>query len=142
MKRCPDCRRDYFDETLMYCLDDGSALLDGPATTDGPATAVMSADRVSSEQATRTFGRNSEAELPPTTGAGHVASKRNSIIAGIVGVTLVTALGIGGYLFYGDEGGQIDSIAVLPFENRSGDADAEYLSDGLAETLVFRLSQL
>jgi hypothetical protein len=23
MKRCPECRRDYFDETLLYCLDDG-----------------------------------------------------------------------------------------------------------------------
>ncbi|MEO8649259.1 MAG: hypothetical protein ABI539_08850 [Acidobacteriota bacterium] len=31
MKRCPECRRDYYDETLLYCLDDGSALLDGPA---------------------------------------------------------------------------------------------------------------
>jgi TolB-like protein/tetratricopeptide (TPR) repeat protein len=30
MKRCPACRRDYFDDSLLYCLDDGSALLDGP----------------------------------------------------------------------------------------------------------------
>src|SRR4051794_5847764 len=29
MKRCPQCRRDYFDETLSYCLDDGSALILG-----------------------------------------------------------------------------------------------------------------
>ena len=27
MKRCPECRRDYQDETLLYCLDDGNALL-------------------------------------------------------------------------------------------------------------------
>jgi len=32
MKRCPECRRDYYDDTLLYCLDDGNALLDGPAT--------------------------------------------------------------------------------------------------------------
>ena len=31
MKRCPECRRDYYDDTLLYCLDDGSALLEGPA---------------------------------------------------------------------------------------------------------------
>lgn len=31
MKRCPECRRDYYDDTLLYCLDDGNALLEGPA---------------------------------------------------------------------------------------------------------------
>src|SRR5436190_5961528 len=42
MKRCPECRRDYFDDSLLYCLDDGTALLEGPASgsdlLDGPAT--------------------------------------------------------------------------------------------------------
>lgn len=36
----------------------------------------------------------------------------------------------------------IESIAVLPFENKSNDADADYLTDGLAESLIYRLSQL
>jgi len=36
----------------------------------------------------------------------------------------------------------IDSIAVLPFDNRSGQADLEYLSDGIAEAVTNRLSQL
>ncbi len=30
MKRCPECRRDYYDDTLLYCLDDGNQLLYGP----------------------------------------------------------------------------------------------------------------
>src|SRR5438874_12392134 len=37
MKRCPECRRDYYDDTLIYCLDDGNALLEGPASADDPA---------------------------------------------------------------------------------------------------------
>lgn len=32
MKRCPECRRDYYDDTLLFCLDDGNPLLEGPAT--------------------------------------------------------------------------------------------------------------
>ncbi len=43
MKRCPECRRDYYDDTLLYCLDDGNVLLDGPASGDGQATAVLPA---------------------------------------------------------------------------------------------------
>src|SRR4051812_42746859 len=40
MKRCPECRRDYYDDSLIYCLDDGSALLDGPGFDRTP-TAVL-----------------------------------------------------------------------------------------------------
>ena len=34
MKRCPACRRDYFDDTLLFCLDDGVQLLDGPSSVE------------------------------------------------------------------------------------------------------------
>ncbi len=37
---------------------------------------------------------------------------------------------------------QIESIAVMPFVNESGNADVEYLSDGMTETLIKSLSQL
>lgn len=58
MKRCPECRRDYTDETLNFCLDDGSALLDGPASMDEPATAVLefSAFGNLSDERTKVFG--------------------------------------------------------------------------------------
>jgi TolB-like protein len=36
----------------------------------------------------------------------------------------------------------IDSIAVLPLTNSSGDPDTEYLSDGISETVINNLAQL
>jgi serine/threonine-protein kinase len=36
----------------------------------------------------------------------------------------------------------IDSLAILPFENASNDADAEFLSDGITESIINNLSQL
>lgn len=41
MKRCPECRRDYYDDTLSFCLEDGTPLVYG-APTDEPATAILS----------------------------------------------------------------------------------------------------
>jgi len=36
----------------------------------------------------------------------------------------------------------IDSIAILPFENRTGDPELEYVSDGITQGVISRLSQL
>lgn len=36
----------------------------------------------------------------------------------------------------------VDSLAVLPFENEGRDPDMEYLSDGIAETIINNLAQL
>lgn len=41
MKRCPECKRDYYDGTLVYCLDDGSLLFNGPNSAEGMPTAVL-----------------------------------------------------------------------------------------------------
>ena len=42
MKRCPECMRDYYDDSLFYCLDDGASLLDGPASFNTAKTEVLS----------------------------------------------------------------------------------------------------
>ena len=55
---------------------------------------------------------------------------------------LLAALGI--VLFRAGSGGSpsatIDSLAVLPFENTRSDPEIDYLSEGIAETLINRLS--
>ena len=40
MKRCPKCNRQYDDETLRFCLEDGSALFSA-RDSDAPATEIM-----------------------------------------------------------------------------------------------------
>jgi TolB-like protein/Tfp pilus assembly protein PilF len=136
MKRCPECRRDYYDETLLYCLDDGTQLLDGPASVDEPATAVYSNPHDTEAERTRTFEDASTAAIQPTTG------KRKFLIAGAVGVLVLTAFGIGAFWYYGRSETQITSIAVMPFVNASGNAEIEYISDGMTESLMNSLSQL
>src|SRR5688572_2362560 len=54
MKQCPTCRREYSDETLNFCLDDGAWLSAQTSLEDNP-TELMSRPRVSGESQTRIF---------------------------------------------------------------------------------------
>ena len=151
MKRCPECRRDYYDETLSFCLDDGSSLLEGPGSgsvsMDEPATAMLHRTDAAGEAAT--FGQihttDRTAVLPNIIDppAAVTSSTGNFLVAGVLGAILVICLGVGGYWLYGRGGTkQIESIAVMPFVNESGNADVEYLSDGMTETLIKSLTGL
>ncbi|CAN5323605.1 hypothetical protein BH20ACI2_BH20ACI2_11450 [soil metagenome] len=174
MKRCPECRRDYYDNTLLYCLDDGNALLEGPASgsgsTDEPATAILSeppalaggqlhgesptGPQILTTDPTAIFPRGVEAEPRGNLGdtserqshSAHRAAKpqsgRAKLLAGIGVAILILVAGFFGYRYLGSNTRQIESIAVMPFVNESGNLDVEYLSDGMTETLIGSLSQL
>src|SRR5688572_22658109 len=126
MKRCPECRRDYYDETLLYCLDDGTALLEGPASADEPATAVLSREKkpFGAESATRYLDRDDSAVSQP-----RLLSRPGKLLVGLAATTLVLFAGFLTYRYLAPDTRQIDSVAVLPFINNTGNTDADYLSD-------------
>ena len=84
MKRCPQCRRDYHDETLLYCLDDGTALLEGPASADEAVTAILSEPIASSEAPTRRQIDRADAELDSTTSPRAAKPLALLIVAGLL----------------------------------------------------------
>jgi serine/threonine-protein kinase len=63
-------------------------------------------------------------------------------VIGIFAVLLVSAIGLGYWFYSKSNAKQIESIAVMPFVNESGDANNEFLSDGLSDALINKLSQL
>ncbi len=183
MKKCPQCGREY-DNTMSFCLDDGSELLYGPALSeplapvlpeegwpkagvvgaaggqfDEPQTAILHETAPPSEAATRTQIHATAAE--PRSGLGDGSEKQSIsanraakpqphrvagfdkrlIAAPLVAVILAVGVYVG-YRYFGSSTNQIDSIAVMPFLNESGNTDIEYLSDGMTETLIKSLSQL
>jgi eukaryotic-like serine/threonine-protein kinase len=69
--------------------------------------------------------------------------KQHKLAAAIALLVLIAvAVGLGLYLRSGKTASAIESIAVMPFVNESGNADVEYLSDGMTETLISSLSNL
>jgi tetratricopeptide (TPR) repeat protein len=75
MKRCPECRRDYYDDSLRYCLDDGSALLDGPGQ-ERVATAILPSEMERSDLPTKPFDRSASEDR--TLKAGKSVTDRES----------------------------------------------------------------
>lgn len=158
MKRCPQCNRLEPDDTLAFCRVDGSPLAAvTPTASEELGTVRLGAAPVSGEmktsvlpQAVTNDGINAAPAqidvLPvqksqPLTGE-LVRPKKRLVIAGLV-ILIFAVIAICAYfLFKKKTQTPIQSIAVMPFVNESGNADVDYLSDGMTETLISSLSQL
>jgi TolB-like protein/Tfp pilus assembly protein PilF len=64
------------------------------------------------------------------------------VVAGGVVVLVILALALFWPSTVTAPGEPIDSIAILPFENQSDDPELEYLSDGIADSIISSLSQI
>jgi TolB-like protein/Flp pilus assembly protein TadD len=116
MKRCPKCQRIYEDERLKFCRRDG--------------TQLVGVSENFSEEGTKVFSnKESQTEIfPPNIGS------ENFSTANLLTIPLKKRRS--------SKSKVIDSLAVLPFSNESKDANAEYLSEGIAECIINTLSHL
>ncbi len=86
---------------------------------------------------TTNFTNSSSLEYAVTQTKTH---KFATVIIGIILLSIISAITYFG--FFANYTKQIESIAVMPFVNESGNADVDYLSDGMTETLIKSLSDL
>jgi eukaryotic-like serine/threonine-protein kinase len=107
--------------TRMYASDAVEATKSGQAASTHSATTPSSSLEYAVTQATS-----------------------HKLVSAIVGIVLLGIVATIVYFTFVSKGStrQINSIAVMPFVDESGNADLEYLSDGMTETLIKSLSQL
>jgi TolB-like protein/Tfp pilus assembly protein PilF len=82
---------------------------------------------------------------PVASGRALAVPIRRSLLRPIIWIATVLTLALAAtasFIYLSGRGDQIDSMAVLPFVNGSGNPDTEYLTDGITETLINSLAQL
>jgi len=150
MKRCPQCNRVEADEALSFCRTDGAPLVnDSSPFGDEAGTARLGQ---SSEPATNILPHTTNAGFARGTGPTTVlpaqvpqsttARISKTPILIVTAILLLSALGFFGYYHFRSSSNQIESIAVMPFVNESGNQDVDYLSDGMTEMLIKSLTNL
>jgi len=162
MKRCPQCNRLESDETLIFCRTDGARLVADTGSAELKTRNL--GDATVETESTRLLPRHTGGESPhvtsPSTRSLHapVASahlqppaarmgwRRIGVIIGIVFalvfVPIAIIAGLVAYRHARNTEVAIESIAVLPFENTAHDPNADYLTDGLTESIINSLTQL
>ncbi|HEY0097857.1 MAG TPA: protein kinase, partial [Pyrinomonadaceae bacterium] len=98
-------------------------------------------DKTEHENATQILPARPARSGDKVSGASRTYRLGFAIASGV----LLLACVVWGYWFIAgrtSQLGQIESIAVLPFINESGNSDVEHLSDGMTETLINSISKL
>src|SRR5215813_4642731 len=157
MKRCPQCNRVETDEALKFCRIDGATLVSDSSPIGSEAGTARLGAAPSSEIETSALPHSTDAKInratAPTTvlpaqsmsELGATKRRRTALIFVVIVTAVVAATSavlVDSYRSRKASGAAIQSIAVMPFVNEGGNADVEYLSDGMTETLISSLSQI
>jgi len=87
--------------------------------------------------------RDTESDkVTPSDSAKPRWSRRTILISSIVLASVVALIAVGAFYSVSSTRSPINSVAVLPFSNASGDPSTEYVSDGITEGIIDRLSRL
>jgi eukaryotic-like serine/threonine-protein kinase len=127
-------------------------MTDAIETRAGSSPSTSQQASVRGDDSSQDTSSNSSVQTEPVAAPSTQISSIEYIVAGINRHKLATfllitvaAAAIGGFAAYRrttNSEARIESIAVMPFVNESGNVDVEYLSDGMTETLISSLSQL
>jgi TolB-like protein/Tfp pilus assembly protein PilF len=89
----------------------------------------------------RSFSMQSESASPsPVAGGRQLPSSKHRRLPVAAGLLLIVVVAVA-LAVYSRFNQPLDSIAILPFVNESGDPEADYLIDGITESLINSLSQ-
>ena len=95
-----------------------------------------------SSGAPRSTAASSDAAPPGTGYTPTSAAARWKVLIAVIVIALVVSTAIAVWIATRPADKAIDSVAVLPFVDTGGDANLEYLSDGITESLIDNLSQV
>jgi adenylate cyclase len=158
MKRCPTCNLVETDDALRFCRADGTTLIShsGPVGAEAGTVKLDSAPlsgeietsllphTSTTPEMNRPTGPTTALPAPPTQNTTRELTKpkRHGVVFVAVGLIVILIAAAAYFYLSRNQTTAIESIAVMPFVNESGNADVEYLSDGMTETLISSLSQL
>jgi serine/threonine protein kinase len=91
----------------------------------------------------RRLKRDTESgKFAPARAATAHRSRRALVISALALVSVIALVAVGMFYFGSSPHARINSVAVLPFANANGDPNTEYMSDGITEGIIDRLSGL